>query len=75
MTVDFPEPYGTLNLYNMIHNSEVAPMPIAYKDKGIKNVAFKLALPTLFEERLRFLMRKWTGQSGKDQRKRHGDRA
>ena len=55
ITVDFPEPYGTLNLYNMIH-SEVATMPLTYKDKGIKNVAFKLALPTLFEERLRFLI-------------------
>lgn len=55
MTVDFPEPYGTLNLYNMIH-SEVATMPISYQEKGIKNVAFKLALPTLFEERLRFLI-------------------
>lgn len=55
MTVDFPEPFGTLNLYNMIH-SEVATMPLSFKDKGIKNVSFKLALPTLFEERLRFLV-------------------
>ncbi|MCO7123609.1 saccharopine dehydrogenase NADP-binding domain-containing protein [Ihubacter massiliensis] len=64
MTVDFPEPYGTLNLYNMIH-SEVATMPIAYKDKGIKNVAFKLALPTLFEERLRFLIENGLGSQEK----------
>lgn len=64
MTVDFPEPYGTLNLYNMIH-SEVATMPIAYKDKGIKNVAFKLALPTLFEERLRFLIENGLGSEEK----------
>jgi saccharopine dehydrogenase-like NADP-dependent oxidoreductase len=62
MTVDFPEPYGRLNLYNMIH-SEVATMPIAYKDKGIKNVAFKLALPTLFEERLRFLIENGLGST------------
>lgn len=55
MTVDFPEPFGSLNLYNMIH-SEVATMPLSFKDKGIKNVSFKLALPTLFEERLRFLV-------------------
>ena len=55
MTVDFPEPFGTANLYNMIH-SEVATMPLSFKDKGIKNVSFKLALPTLFEERLRFLV-------------------
>lgn len=64
MTVDFPEPYGRLNLYNMIH-SEVATMPIAYKDKGIKNVAFKLALPTLFEERLRFLIENGLGSQEK----------
>lgn len=55
MTVDFPEPYGKLNLYNMLH-SEVATMPLAFKDKGIRNVAFKLALPPLFEDRLRFLI-------------------
>ena len=33
--VDFPELYGKLNLYNVIH-SEVATMPISYKNKGIK---------------------------------------
>ncbi len=60
MTVDFQEPYGTLNLYNMIH-SEVATMPLVYKDRGIRNVAFKLALPTLFEERLRFLIENGLG--------------
>jgi len=64
LTVDFPEPYGTLNLYNMIH-SEVATMPIVYKDRGIKNVAFKLALPTLFEERLRFLIENGLGSEEK----------
>ena len=64
LTVDFPEPYGTLNLYNMIH-SEVATMPIVYKNRGIKNVAFKLALPTLFEERLRFLIENGLGSEEK----------
>jgi lysine 6-dehydrogenase len=64
MTVDFPEPYGTLNLYNVLH-SEVATMPIAFEDKGIKNVAFKLALPTLFEERLRFLIENGLGSEEK----------
>ncbi len=64
MTVDFPEPYGKLNLYNMIH-SEVATMPISFKDKGIQNVAFKLALPALFEERLRFLIENGMGSTEK----------
>lgn len=64
ITVDFPEPYGRLNLYNMLH-SEVATMPLAFKNKGIKNVAFKLALPTLFEERLRFLIENGLGSEKK----------
>jgi len=64
MTIDFPEPYGKLNLYNTIH-SEVATMPVSFKNKGIKNVAFKLALPTLFEERLRFLTENGMGSKEK----------
>lgn len=64
MTVDFPEPYGCLNLYNMIH-SEVATMPIVYAERGLKNMAFKLALPTLFEERLRFLIENGLGNTKK----------
>lgn len=54
--VDFPQPFGRLTLHNMIH-SEVATMPIFFKDKGIKDVSFKLALPNLFSERLRFLVK------------------
>jgi saccharopine dehydrogenase-like NADP-dependent oxidoreductase len=60
LTVDFPEPYGRLTLFNMIH-SEVATMPISFADKGVKNVAFKLALPTFFEENLRFLVENGLG--------------
>ena len=62
--VDFPQPYGTLDLYNMIH-SEVATMPLVYKERGIKNVAFKLALPTLFLERLRFMIENGMGSKDK----------
>ncbi len=64
MTIDFPEPYGKLNLYNMLH-SEVATMPLAFKDKGIKNVAFKLALPDSFETKLRFLIENGLGSEVK----------
>ena len=64
VTFDFPQPYGTLNLYNMLH-SEVATMPISFKEKGIKNVAFKLALPSAFEERLRFLVENGLGSKEK----------
>jgi lysine 6-dehydrogenase len=52
---DFPAPIGRQTLYNMIH-SEVATMPVFFATKGIKNVSFKLALPKVFEDRLRFLM-------------------
>lgn len=64
ISVDFPEPYGKLKLYNMIH-SEVATMPIAFKEKGIRNVAFKLSLPTVFVERLRFLIENNMGSKEK----------
>jgi len=53
--VNFPDPVGKLTVYNMIH-SEVATIPVSFADKGIKNVSFKLALPKLFEERLRVLV-------------------
>jgi saccharopine dehydrogenase-like NADP-dependent oxidoreductase len=54
-TIDFPEPVGRQKVFNTIH-SEVATMPIFFKDKGIQKVTFKLALPKLFEEKLRFLV-------------------
>jgi lysine 6-dehydrogenase len=60
---DFPDPIGRQTLYNMIH-SEVATMPVFFANKGIKNVSFKLALPKVFEGRLRFLMD--LGFGGKD---------
>lgn len=62
-TADFPEPLGRLTLYNMIH-SEVATMPLCFASKGIRNVSFKLALPEVFERRLRFLID--LGFGGKD---------
>jgi saccharopine dehydrogenase-like NADP-dependent oxidoreductase len=55
VVVDFPEPIGRQTLYNMIH-SEVATMPIYFAHKKIRNVSFKLAVPKLFEDRLRFLV-------------------
>lgn len=60
----FAEPYGTIKLHNMIH-SEVATMPITFKDKGIKNVSFKLAMPKAFEEQLSFLMKNGMGSREK----------
>jgi lysine 6-dehydrogenase len=53
--IEFAEPVGRQTVYNVIH-SEIATMPLAFAHKGIKNVSFRLALPKLFEEKLRFLL-------------------
>jgi saccharopine dehydrogenase-like NADP-dependent oxidoreductase len=53
--ITFPAPVGTQTVINTIH-SEVATMPLSFKNKGIQDVTFKLALPKAFEEKLRFLV-------------------
>ncbi len=53
--VDFPEPVGRQTTFMTLH-SEVATIPASFKDKGIQEVSFKLALPKAFEERVRFLV-------------------
>jgi lysine 6-dehydrogenase len=52
--VDFPEPVGTQTCYFTIH-SEPYTIPMAFRDKGIRECSFKLALPKVFEQKLRFL--------------------
>ena len=52
--VDFQEPVGTQTCYYTIH-SEPYTIPVAFADKGIRECSFKLALPKLFEQKLRFL--------------------
>ncbi len=52
--IDFPEPVGTMNVYATIH-SEVASIPVSFKEKGLQRMSFKLGLPTDFEQKLRFL--------------------
>ena len=53
--VDFPEPVGRQTTFATLH-SEVATVPVSFKDKGVKEVSFKLALPKQFETKLRFLV-------------------
>ena len=53
--VDFPEPVGKQTTFATLH-SEVATIPVSFKDKGVKEVSFKLALPKQFETKLRFLV-------------------
>jgi lysine 6-dehydrogenase len=52
--VDFPDPVGTQTCYYTIH-SEPYTIPMAFRDKGIRECTFKLALPKVFEQKLRFL--------------------
>ncbi|MGD9680982.1 MAG: saccharopine dehydrogenase family protein [Candidatus Obscuribacterales bacterium] len=61
--IDFPEPIGRQSAMPTIH-SEVATLPISYKEKGVSNVAFKLALPSDMHARLKFLVE--LGFGGKD---------
>jgi len=53
--VDFPEPVGRQTTFMTLH-SEVATIPVSFKDKGIQEVSFNLALPKAFEEKVRFLV-------------------
>jgi lysine 6-dehydrogenase len=50
----FPEPIGKHQCYHTIH-SEPATLPIYYKEKGVKEVTWRLGLPPEFSERSRFL--------------------
>ena len=52
---DFPQPVGRASSFLTLH-SEVATLPLTYKDKGVKRVTYRLGLPTLFHERCKFLV-------------------
>lgn len=50
----FPEPVGKQMPMYTLH-SEVATLPVSYKDKGVKEVSFKIAFDPEFVDRVRFL--------------------
>ncbi len=51
----FPEPVGQATaVYSL--NSECATFPVSFKDKGIRHVSFKIAFPTDFMQKLKFLV-------------------
>ncbi len=52
--INFPPPLGPSYAHHTIH-SEPATMPAAWKEKGLKNVLFKLALPRDFHDKVTFL--------------------
>ena len=52
--VQFPLPVGLRHPARTLH-SEVATLPLSYRDKGIREVSFRIAFSDAFAERLRFL--------------------
>ena len=52
--VDFPDPVGVRRPAYTIH-SEVATLPLSYREKGIREVSFRIAFPDELEAKLRFL--------------------
>jgi saccharopine dehydrogenase-like NADP-dependent oxidoreductase len=55
LSQEFPEPVGTASTFLTLH-SEVATLPLSYRQKGIKRVTYRLGLPALFHERCSFLV-------------------
>ena len=54
MTVDFPEPIGRRECIHTLH-SEPATIPSSFKDKGVKEVTWRLSLPEVMESQANFL--------------------
>lgn len=55
MEIDFPAPVGTASAIYTLH-SEVATLPLSFESKQVKRVTFRLGLPSIFHERLKFLV-------------------
>lgn len=53
--VDFGKPVGTSKAILTLH-SEVATLPLTYKDKGVEQVTFRLGLPQELHEKLKLLV-------------------
>jgi saccharopine dehydrogenase-like NADP-dependent oxidoreductase len=53
--IEFPEPVGSQTVFCTLH-SEVATVPVTFRHKGLKHMSFKLALPKVFEEKMKFLV-------------------
>jgi saccharopine dehydrogenase (NAD+, L-lysine-forming) len=51
---NFPKPVGKVKPMYTIH-SEIATLPYNFKDKGIKEVSFKIAFPEDFVNKVKFL--------------------
>lgn len=51
----YPQPVGKASAFLTLH-SEVATLPLSYKEKGLRNCTYRLGLPTEFHERCKFLV-------------------
>jgi len=54
MEIEFPEPIGRRTCIHTLH-SEPATLPASFKDKGVREVTWRLSLPAAFEEKAQFL--------------------
>ncbi|MCK4827311.1 saccharopine dehydrogenase NADP-binding domain-containing protein, partial [bacterium] len=52
--ISYPEPIGRCTCFHTLH-SEPATLPSSFKDKGVKEVVWKLGLPAKFFESAKFL--------------------
>jgi saccharopine dehydrogenase-like NADP-dependent oxidoreductase len=73
--VRFPPPVGRIPVDTTLH-SEVATLPLHFKDRGIREVTFRQGFDPAFMERLAFLVRLGLAETGEPApRPRHGARA
>jgi saccharopine dehydrogenase-like NADP-dependent oxidoreductase len=56
IAVGFPAPVGRIHVDTTLH-SEVATLPLHFKDRGIREVTFRQGFDPTFMERLTFLVR------------------
>jgi saccharopine dehydrogenase-like NADP-dependent oxidoreductase len=54
-TVRFPAPIGAMSVDTTLH-SEVATLPLSFKDRGIREVTFRQGFETDFRDKLSFLV-------------------
>jgi len=54
--VRFPAPVGTIGVDTTLH-SEVATLPLSFRDRGIREVTFRQSFDKDFRDKLRFLVR------------------
>jgi len=67
VTVRFPAPIGPIPVDTTLH-SEVATLPLYFKDRGIREVTFRQGFDPAFMDRLAFLVRLGLAETGEPPR-------